>query len=149
LLHFEVKGCKRGTNGKLQASSDGSLEERSKTMEMPIEISYLLIIFDESLHGGKVNAYEIAFDQKNNSLGGALENLNLGNPVSFYAVQERASDKDISSDLSSLSWMGTTASDVINSKCFIFEILYSIPSINFYFCEASVVHCAKYTIDVL
>ncbi|KAE8009972.1 hypothetical protein FH972_006373 [Carpinus fangiana] len=114
LLHFEVKGCKRGTDGKLQASSDGSLEERSKITEMPIEISYLLIIFDESLIGGKVNAYEIAFDQKNNSLGGALENLNLGNPVSFYVVQERASDKDISSDLSSLSWVGTTASDVIN-----------------------------------
>jgi peroxin-1 len=120
LLHYEVKCFKRGTHGKVQASSIGSLEDRNKTTELPIDVSYLLIISDESLQGGRVNAYEIAFDQRNNSLECALENLNLANPVSFYSVQERTSDKE---DLSSLSWKGKTASDVMNSRYFPLEII--------------------------
>ncbi|KAG7990266.1 hypothetical protein I3843_02G017200 [Carya illinoinensis] len=114
LLHYEVKGYKRGTNGKLQSSATGSLQDRNKTMELPIEISYLMTITDESLHAAKINAYEVTFDRRNDILGRAFENLNLGNPVSFHAVQERTSDIHISSDISSLSWKGTTASDVIN-----------------------------------
>lgn len=113
-VHYEVKGCKRGTNAKLHFSTNGYSEERSKTMEPPVEISYLLVISNESLCGGKVNAYEIAFDRRDNNLGGLLENLNLGKPISIYAVQQRTSDKEISSDLSSLSWVGTTVSDIIS-----------------------------------
>ncbi|KAK4564265.1 hypothetical protein RGQ29_006369 [Quercus rubra] len=114
LLQYELKFFKQGIHGIVLASSNGSLEDGNKTADLLIDVSYLLIISDESLQGGRVNAYEIAFDQRNNSLEGALQNLNLRNPVSVYSVQERTSDKDISSDLSSLSWMGTAASDVIN-----------------------------------
>lgn len=120
LLQFQVKGYKRGSGGKLQATSYGSLEDRNKTVELPIEFSYLLSISDESLHNGKVYAYEIAFNERNENLGGLLENLNLGDPVSYYPVQERTSDKGISSDLSSMTWTGTTASDIVNSR-------YSLP----------------------
>ncbi|KAM4088196.1 hypothetical protein ACB094_07G052300 [Castanea mollissima] len=114
LLQYELKCFKQGIHGMVLASSNGSLEDGNKTTDLLIDVSYLLIISDESLQGGRVNAYEIAFDQRNNSLDGALQNLNSRNPVSFYSVQERTFDKDISSDLSSLSWMGTAASDVIN-----------------------------------
>ncbi|XP_023924154.2 peroxisomal ATPase PEX1 isoform X1 [Quercus suber] len=114
LLQYELKCFKRGIHGMVLAPSNGSLEDGNKTTDLLIDVSYLLIISDESLQGGRVNAYEIAFDQRNNSLEGALQNLNLRNPVSVYSVQEKTSDKDISSDLSSLSWMGTAASDVIN-----------------------------------
>ena len=120
LLQYELKFFKQGIHGIVLASSNGSLEDGNKTADLFIDVSYLLIISDESLQGGRVNAYEIAFDQRNNSLEGALQNLNLRNPVSVYSVQERTSDKDISSDLSSLSWMGTAASDVINSRYFSF-----------------------------
>lgn len=42
--------------------------------------------------------------------------LTLGNPVSLCSVKDRTSVKGFSTDVSSLSWMGATASDVINSR---------------------------------
>uniref|UniRef100_A0A5B7BPC2 Peroxisomal ATPase PEX1 n=1 Tax=Davidia involucrata TaxID=16924 RepID=A0A5B7BPC2_DAVIN len=120
LLHFEVNGYKFGTHGKVQVSSNGSLEIRSRTGEPSVDILYILSISGESLHSDTVNAYELAFDEgnkRNNSprgLESLLGKLHLGDGVCFYSVKERTSDKDFNFSISSLSWMGTTASDVFN-----------------------------------
>ena len=54
-------------------------------------------------------------------VGGSLfEKLQLGDPTSFHAIRERLFDEDTSFDISSLSWMERSASDVINSRYFLF-----------------------------
>ncbi|XP_022723598.1 peroxisome biogenesis protein 1 isoform X2 [Durio zibethinus] len=117
LLHFEVNRYDSGAYGLV--SSNGFSEKRNKTKDLSMEISYILTISEETLHGGKVNAYELALDDKNktNNVQGGVElfgKLNLGNPVSLYSVKDRKSVKGFSTNVSSLSWMGATASDVIN-----------------------------------
>ncbi|GAV58235.1 AAA domain-containing protein/PEX-1N domain-containing protein [Cephalotus follicularis] len=118
LLHFEVRGHKSGTCGKVQASSNSSIE--NKTEEVPSEILYVLKISEESQLAGLVNAYELSFDEiynRKNNLGGVemfFGNLTLGDPISFYSVQEKTSIKGYSLNAASLSWMGSTASDVTN-----------------------------------
>ncbi|KAJ6427293.1 hypothetical protein OIU84_022816 [Salix udensis] len=120
LLHFEVKGYDFGIDRKTreQASSysNGSLKNRNKTGEMQLEFLYVLSIPEESVHGIEVNAYSFAFDErKKDNLGLELfERLKLGAPVSFHSLKESNSFTGFSSNASSLSWMGTTASDVIN-----------------------------------
>lgn len=120
LLHFEVKGYDFGIDRKTreQASSysNGSLKNRNKTGEMQLEFLYVLSIPEESVHGIEVNAYSLAFDErKKDNLGLELfERLKLGAPVSFHSLKESNSFTGFSSNASSLSWMGTTASDVIN-----------------------------------
>ncbi|OMO70479.1 hypothetical protein CCACVL1_18888 [Corchorus capsularis] len=117
LLHFEVNGYNSETCGPV--SSNGFLEKRNKTKDLPVEIFYILSISEESLNSGEVNAYELALDDrsKSNDAQGGLElfgKLNLGNPMSLYSVKDRTSAKGFGTNASSLSWMGTTASDVIN-----------------------------------
>lgn len=120
LLHFEVKGYKSGTYGKVPASCNGALGNKIKSRELRAEIFYVLTFSEESLHGGKNNAYELtleARDQQNNNTEAVRQlfaKLNSGDPVSFYSVKERGSTQGFNSNVSSLSWMGTTASDVIN-----------------------------------
>ncbi|XP_021294775.1 peroxisome biogenesis protein 1 isoform X2 [Herrania umbratica] len=117
LLHFEVNRYDSGTYGLV--SSNGFSEKRNKTKNLPVEISYILTISEEPLHGGNFNAYELALDDRNkrNGVQGGSElfgKLNLGNPMSLYSVKDRTSVKGFSTNASSLSWMGVTASDVIN-----------------------------------
>lgn len=125
LLHFEVKGYKSGTYGKVPASCNGALGNKIKSRELRAEIFYVLTFSEESLHGGKNNAYELtleAIDQQNNNTEAVCQlfaKLNSGDPVSFYFVKERGSTQGFNSNVSSLSWMGTTASDVINSRYFL------------------------------
>lgn len=120
LLHFEVKGydfgIDRKTSEKASSYSNGSLKNRNKTGEMHLEFLYVLSIPEESVHGIKVNAYSLAFDErKKDNLGvGLFERLKLGGLVSLYSLKESNSFTGFSSNASSLSWMGTTASDVIN-----------------------------------
>ncbi|KAG6788890.1 hypothetical protein POTOM_004968 [Populus tomentosa] len=122
LLHFEVKGydfgIDRKTSEKASSYSNGSLKNRNKTGGMQLEFLYVLSIPEESVHGIKVNAYNLAFDErkKDNLEVGLFERLKLGGPVSFYSLKESNSFTGFSSNASSLSWMGTTASDVINSS---------------------------------
>ncbi|KAG5228973.1 peroxisome biogenesis protein [Salix suchowensis] len=102
LLHFEVKGydfgIDRKTREQTSSYSNGSLKNRNKTGEMQLEFLYVLSIPEESVHGIEVNAYSLAFDERKK------DNLGL----------EFNSFTGFSSNASSLSWMGTTASDVIN-----------------------------------
>lgn len=117
ILHFEVKGQKSGIEEKVHESSSGCLENKNKNAELPVEILYVLTFSKESQHAG--NAHELVFDERNkdnNNLGGleTIVKLKEGDPVSFYSVRERMSEKDVPADVSSLSWMGTIASDVLN-----------------------------------
>lgn len=120
LFHIEVKGNQSGIEGKVQESSNGFLANKNKNPELPVEILFVLTISKESQHGR--NAYELVFDERNKGNNNYLQGLDLfekkilGEPVSFYSVRERMSDKDVTSDISSLSWMGTTASEVLNSR---------------------------------
>ncbi|XVF27197.1 hypothetical protein REPUB_Repub14bG0086400 [Reevesia pubescens] len=117
LLQFEVNRYDFGAYGLV--SSNGFPEKRNKTKDLPMEISYILTISEETLHSGEFNAYELALDDRNkrNDIQRGVElfgKLNLGNPVSLYSVIDRTSVKGFSTDVSSLSWMGAAASDVIN-----------------------------------
>ncbi|XP_050367235.1 peroxisome biogenesis protein 1 isoform X2 [Argentina anserina] len=114
LLHLEVKGNLSGIEDMVQESSNGVLANNSMNHEVPVEILYVLTISKESQRGG--NVYELVFDEINKGNNNYLESLekHMGEPVSFHSVRERMSDKNITSDISSLSWMGTTASEVLN-----------------------------------
>ncbi|XP_024030146.1 peroxisome biogenesis protein 1 isoform X1 [Morus notabilis] len=116
LVHIEVKSHNLGSQEDVQASSNGFLENIKKTSKLTAEILYVLTIPVESHSGGIV--YELVFDELNkghNTLQGALfEKLEMGDPVSFSCVRERIIDDDLSTNVSSLSWMGTTVSDIIN-----------------------------------
>ncbi|KAL5539534.1 hypothetical protein UlMin_043862 [Ulmus minor] len=99
LIHIGVKGLKFGNREEVHASSNGSLENIHNATELPIEI----LNFDEINKGN------------NYLVGGSLfEKLQLGDPTSFHAIRERIFDEDTSFDISSLSWMERSASDVIN-----------------------------------
>ncbi|PON46956.1 Peroxisome biogenesis factor, partial [Parasponia andersonii] len=116
LVHFETKGYKFGSHKNMKASSNDILENINKTGKLPVEILYVLTIPEESRPGE--NVYELVFEEmnkgKNDLQGPVFKRLELGDPVTFNCVRERNFDEDISTDISSLSWMGTSASDIIN-----------------------------------
>ncbi|KAG8643609.1 hypothetical protein MANES_11G051180v8 [Manihot esculenta] len=115
VLHFEVKGCDFD-KFKVQASNE-SVENRKNIGEVPLEFLFLLTISGESLHAGKVNSYKLTFDKSKRDILAGMElfgKLKLGDPVSLYTLKERSPVKGFSTNISSLSWMGTTATDVIN-----------------------------------
>lgn len=120
LLHFVVKDYSIGKHGKVQTSSNFSFGITNRIGEPWIDILYVLSISEEPLHDDKVYAYEFAFDKGNmgdNNLSSSellVGKLSLGDPVYFYSVKERTSNKFFSPKISSLGWMGTAASDIIN-----------------------------------
>ncbi|KAK3009037.1 hypothetical protein RJ639_014621 [Escallonia herrerae] len=120
LIHFKMKGYSCGKHGKLQAS----LELRNRGGEPSTDILYILSTSEEPLHGEKADAYELSIDGnlKNanpRSLNLLLEKLQMGEGVSFHSVKERTCDKISNTSISSLSWMGSAAYDVINSRVFV------------------------------
>ncbi|KAK2634864.1 hypothetical protein Ddye_029656 [Dipteronia dyeriana] len=120
LLHFEVNGYKSRSYGNVQSSSNGTLENKNKTSEPRLDILYVLTMSEESLDGGKVIAYQLTLDKRvgqNDNLEGAdrlFGKLKFGDPVSFYSVKDKTSTQGFYSNVSSLSWMGTAVSEVIN-----------------------------------
>ncbi|KAI7999318.1 Peroxisome biogenesis protein 1 [Camellia lanceoleosa] len=133
LLHFVVKDYSIGKHGKVQTSSNFSFGITNRIGEPWIDILYVLSISEEPLHDDKVYAYEFAFDEGNmgdNNLSSSellVGKLSLGDPVYFYSVKERTSNKFFSPKISSLGWMGTAASDIINSRLELAEnALYSL-----------------------
>ncbi|GMP71018.1 hypothetical protein CsSME_00029599 [Camellia sinensis var. sinensis] len=120
LLHFVVKDYSIGKHGKVQTSSNFSFGITNRIGEPWIDILYVLSISEEPLHDDKVYAYEFVFDKGNmgdNNLSSSellVGKLSLGDPVYFYSVKERTSNKFFSPKISSLGWMGTAASDIIN-----------------------------------
>lgn len=120
LLHFEVKNHEFAKHEKLAVSCNGSSGIRNRTGEASVEILYVLSISEEFLGGEKFNAYELIFTEENRennqqrSLELLVAKLNVSEGISFDSVKERTSDKYLHSAISSLSWMGTAASDVTN-----------------------------------
>ncbi|KAK3043702.1 hypothetical protein RJ639_000118 [Escallonia herrerae] len=115
LIHFKMKGYNCGKHEKLQAS----LELRNRGGEPSTDILYILSTPEEPLHGEKADAYELPIDGnlKNanpRSLNLLLEKLQMGEGVSFRTVKERISAKISNTSISSLSWMGSAAYDVID-----------------------------------
>ncbi|KAF3440552.1 hypothetical protein FNV43_RR18836 [Rhamnella rubrinervis] len=116
LLHFVVKDSKFRAQENVHASCNGTLENSNETSGLPVEILYSLTTCEEYHHCG--DTYELVLDEenkRNNNQGGLVvfEKVEAGDPVSF-SVNERMFNDDSICDISSLSWMGTTASDVIN-----------------------------------
>lgn len=121
LLHFAVKDFKFRAQENVHASYNGTLENSNETSELPVEILYSLTTCEESHHCG--DTYELVLDgenKRNNNQGGlaVFEKVEVDNPVSFTSVNEKMFNDDSIYDISSLSWMGTASSDVINSRYF-------------------------------
>ncbi|XP_028794149.1 LOW QUALITY PROTEIN: peroxisome biogenesis protein 1-like [Neltuma alba] len=114
LLHFEVSYIKLGINGKVQLASNSS-ENRNKTAEL----LFLLTIGEDSLHHGKITAYEIALGERNKMNRNPADQqlfkrLKFTDPVSIQSLEDKISEEHITSEVTSLDLMGATASDVIN-----------------------------------
>ncbi|XP_050232093.1 peroxisomal ATPase PEX1 [Mercurialis annua] len=121
ILHFAVNECSVESDRNFEvhatSNSNGLPQITKSTGELPLEFLFVLTISEESLHDTQVISYKLPFDESiTDNLGGhgLYGKLKLGDPVSLYAIKERNSDKVISENLSSLSWMGTASTDVIN-----------------------------------
>lgn len=118
LVHLEVISCKSWSHEDIQALSNSVLENMNKTKKLPAEILYALRIPMEPHTCWPV--YELVIGEinkgKNNSHGTLLEKLEIGDPVSFISVKENVFEDYMTTDISALSWMGTTTSDIINSR---------------------------------
>ncbi|CAN1761594.1 Peroxisome biogenesis protein 1 [Linum perenne] len=112
VIHFEVKGVEDGT-GK---NSDSTAALQDKIGEVPLKLSYILTASEDTPQK-HANAYQLSFDKSRRDdlvVEELFSNLELGEPVSIYSLKERTSGKGSESDASSLSWMGSTLTDVIN-----------------------------------
>lgn len=124
LLHFVVKDNKSAKYGKAHAPSNVSIGVTSNNGEQWIDILYVLSTSEEPPLGDKLYAYELEFgeektrdsNQKWSEL--LLRKLNFGDPIYMYSVKEGTHDKFFGSKVSTLGWMGTAVSDVINSRYF-------------------------------
>ncbi|GAB2284824.1 hypothetical protein Dimus_019277 [Dionaea muscipula] len=117
-IHFEVVASSRA-NGELHTLSTDTLRSRTGDGKLTNEILYVLTASGELLHSEKFCIYEVSVDEdqlngNKHGLNFLLENMVLGDPLSFYAVNEKAFSQTFNSKLSSLSWMGTAASEVIH-----------------------------------
>ncbi|XP_031387514.1 peroxisome biogenesis protein 1 isoform X2 [Punica granatum] len=120
LLHFEVKSCDLNFPPKAYFISNASLRNRTKAPSQPVELLYLLSLSDGPILSRRVSAYQIAVDatkEKPHDLGGLdilAEKVDWSEPVSLHSSKERVSNNEITVDFSSLSWMQTSTSDVVN-----------------------------------
>lgn len=113
LIHFQVKVTELAKHSKAH-------DVRKRAGESLVDIMYVLSVSEDSMLGGV--AYELEFSDGNSkskyqrSLEFFLEKLHLGEALPLYSVKERINDKRSNMEISSLSWMGTTATDVTNSR---------------------------------
>ncbi|CAI0474536.1 unnamed protein product [Linum tenue] len=118
VMHFEMRGLDYGSGRhSLLEPSDSNLDVQDKLGEKPVKYLFVLNASEDSSDDKNVCAYKLSFDKsKRDHLipEELLSNLELGEPLSFYSTKERVSGKDFESDLSTLSWMGSTLTDVIN-----------------------------------
>ncbi|CAN0878326.1 Peroxisome biogenesis protein 1 [Linum grandiflorum] len=112
VIHFELKGVDDGTGRK----SDSTDVLQDKIGEVPLTFLYLLTAPEDSPQEN-ANAYQLSFDKSKSDglvVKELFSNLELGEPVFMHSPKERTSGKGSGSDASSLSWMGSTLTDVIN-----------------------------------
>ncbi|KAJ4980645.1 hypothetical protein NE237_031482 [Protea cynaroides] len=120
VLHFEVMGHKSGSNGNEKVLTEGPLDKRKMTREHPVELLYLLTTSVELSHRGLLGTYELTLKEENKSIDNleglelSFEKLDLGDPMFLHSVKERTFDKNSDMTISSLSWMETACSDIMN-----------------------------------
>ncbi|ESQ40798.1 hypothetical protein EUTSA_v10012497mg [Eutrema salsugineum] len=118
LFHFEVRGLESYKPRDGQPLVNDRLENRKKDKNVPLEILYVMKVSDEPSLGDKFAVYELTLDrsEKRDNVGHiepVLEKMNLGEPIFFSSAKERHCNKGVSTDLSSLAWMGSIVLDVI------------------------------------
>lgn len=121
LLHLKVQDYRLTNHGKVQKPNAHFPKTRNQTKAPDVDVLYVLSLFEDSLHGESLDAYELVFDEKSGDLRNLdvlLEKLQLGDAVSIHALQETPSDRTLGMTISSLDWMGSAASDVNNSRYF-------------------------------
>ncbi|GAB4841999.1 hypothetical protein Ancab_011958 [Ancistrocladus abbreviatus] len=130
---FELISSSSPSNGKPSAMN--SFKSMRETGESINQILYVLDVSGEQLQGENLCMYELSFagnEELNDTVHGLkflLENVVLGDPVSFHTDKESVFSHNSGSTLSSLSWMGTAASDIIDSRYFFIEMY-----VNFFSC---------------
>ncbi|XP_048494013.1 peroxisomal ATPase PEX1 isoform X2 [Beta vulgaris subsp. vulgaris] len=115
-LHLELTTSSCLPVGRWQSSTDSL---RGKMMVDSVnEILYVLNASGESSLGQKYSAYELVMGDHVTSSHDVLrlfsENLSMGSAVSYNTCQDHSFNQITTSTISSLSWMGIAASDVIN-----------------------------------
>ncbi|GAB4840787.1 hypothetical protein Ancab_021549 [Ancistrocladus abbreviatus] len=117
-LQFELISSSSPSNGKPSAMN--SFKSIRETGESINQILYVLDVSGEQLQGENFCMYELSFagnEELNDTVHGLkflLENVVLGDPVSFHTDKESVFSHNSGSTLSSLSWMGTASSDIID-----------------------------------
>ncbi|PIA25324.1 hypothetical protein AQUCO_11800013v1 [Aquilegia coerulea] len=123
LLHFEVTGGKFQSCEKKQVPSDRSSKTGMEVGESPAELLYLLTTSELS-HSGQEATYELFLEDEYKGIDNLKQlkmfgKIDLGDPIFLDSMDDRPLEKSINSDISSLSWIGTAASDVIYCLTFL------------------------------
>lgn len=125
ILHFEVKGMNSESDNHVEVpiSSDSYelLWNRKNAAGVSLEFFFLMTINEESLNDNHVNCFKLAFDERGKENLNELElfrKLKFDDPVPLLAYKEKNSSKNFTGSLSTLSWMETTAADIIDSRYF-------------------------------
>jgi len=127
-LCFKWTSTNCGFDGERWTSETDFSGDTRIMSESVNDVLYVLNVTGDSLLGQKYTAYElsVAGDEMksvNDDLRIFLENMSLGGFMSYDTSREHVFSLIPASTFSSLGWMGTAASDVINSRYFF--ILYS------------------------
>lgn len=118
-LRFKLMVNDGGSDGERQTSTTDSLEDGRMIAGSVNEILYVLNASPESLHGHKYSAYELRVGEDDtNKVHDGLKlffgNVSLGSFISYNTYKNHIFNQVSSPTTSSLSWMGTAVSDVIN-----------------------------------
>ncbi|KAH9621814.1 hypothetical protein KSS87_007417 [Heliosperma pusillum] len=118
-LSFKLMAKGSAPNHKQKTSAIETSEDTTLTVESINEMLYMLSRCGESLLGQKYSAYELEIrgDQSTrfyDDLKLFCENLSLATHVSYNTCTDYVFNQTCTSTVSSLSWMGTAASDVVN-----------------------------------
>ncbi|WOL17808.1 hypothetical protein Cni_G26601 [Canna indica] len=121
LLHFKIINHKLGNRKKTDIPLYGVHERENGAGEHEIELLYLLRTnCDESSKVELLDSFEFDINSINKNiyylhdLEVALRKLELGDPVSLDAISENYIKGKFNLTISSLSWLETSISDVIN-----------------------------------
>lgn len=119
LFHFKLMSKKCGSDGEQRTSETDFPGDTREMSESVHEILYVLNASGDSSLGQKHGAYElpVAGDEMtriHDYLKLYLENVSLGSFMSYNTCREHAFNRVSASTFSSLGWMGTATSDVIN-----------------------------------
>ncbi|KNA19383.1 hypothetical protein SOVF_062070 isoform A [Spinacia oleracea] len=116
-FRFKLTTSSCVSDDKWQSSTD-SLRDARMMLQSVNEILYVLNVSDESLPGQKYCAYELPIGDQVTSVHAVLrvfsENLSIGSFLSYETCKDHVFNQITASTMSSLSWMGIAASDVIN-----------------------------------